>query len=300
MAKVTVGIPTFNNPAGLKRTLQCIVNQTHVDLEIIVSDNNSQTDTMRVVQQVDDPRIICYKQPKNIGALRNFEFVLSKATGDYFMWAADDDSWEKTYVSDLLAILVMYPNAIVAASNYKKFTEDGELKGLEQLTDTLHELGYADIIDAVFSLKKINVATYGLFRRKELQRILKDGFHRCDAPDRILFGDVAFGDHTVVLTNEYLYSREIHRRSFAVRNGIMQSKYLGSLVVAIARGRYYAEWLKILVKNRRHGGKRYFLRRFIQYVALVEFMLLKRLPITIFGLVPYGNRIRRVVKKCVA
>ena len=38
---VTVGIPTYNRPKGLERTLQCILNQTYANLEIIISDNCS-------------------------------------------------------------------------------------------------------------------------------------------------------------------------------------------------------------------------------------------------------------------
>jgi len=36
---VTVGVPTYNRPKGLKRALNSLVNQTYQNLEIIVSDN---------------------------------------------------------------------------------------------------------------------------------------------------------------------------------------------------------------------------------------------------------------------
>ena len=38
---VTVGIPTYNRPEGLERTLACITQQTYPNLEIIISDNCS-------------------------------------------------------------------------------------------------------------------------------------------------------------------------------------------------------------------------------------------------------------------
>lgn len=98
---ISVGIPTYNRPEGLKRTLNCITNQTYKNLEIIVSDNCSPNpEVERVVEKflVTDPRIIYYKQKENIGAANNFKFVLAKATGEYFMWAADDDEWENNFV----------------------------------------------------------------------------------------------------------------------------------------------------------------------------------------------------------
>ena len=38
---VTVGIPTYNRPEGLEKTLISIINQTYTNLVIIVSDNCS-------------------------------------------------------------------------------------------------------------------------------------------------------------------------------------------------------------------------------------------------------------------
>lgn len=38
---VSVWIPCYNRPEGLKRTLECITGQTYKNLEIIVSDNCS-------------------------------------------------------------------------------------------------------------------------------------------------------------------------------------------------------------------------------------------------------------------
>jgi hypothetical protein len=214
------------------------------------------------------------------------------------MWAADDDNWDKRYIEVLAGLLEKHPNAVVAASNYSKFTEDGVFKGQETLTDRISELTYRDIVDAVFSLRKINVATYGLFRREELQSVMRRGFRKCDAPDRVLFADVAFLDRTVLLTNEYLYQREMHRRSFAVRNGLAQNKYLALFTEYIGRVRYYIEYLRIIFNNRWHDDKMYFMRRLVLYIASMELMCVKRLPYRIVVLVPYNRKLRGLAKKC--
>lgn len=98
---VSVGIPTYNRPKGLQRTLECITQQTYKNLEIIVSDNCSPNPKVKdVVQkfQKKDKRIKYFRQDKNIFG-ENFTFVLRKSKGEYFMWAADDDSWEKQYIN---------------------------------------------------------------------------------------------------------------------------------------------------------------------------------------------------------
>ena len=103
---VSVGIPTFNRPRGLKRTLELISRQTYSNLEIIVSDNASPgLDTEEVVRQFasTDARIKYHRQQQNIGPIANFRFVLANASGDYFMWAADDDEWDAKFVETCLA-----------------------------------------------------------------------------------------------------------------------------------------------------------------------------------------------------
>jgi glycosyltransferase involved in cell wall biosynthesis len=103
---VSVGIPTFNRPEGLRRTLRLISAQTYRNLEILISDNASPgPDTEKVVRDFSaaDQRIKYFRQPANIGAIANFRFVLAKASGDYFMWAADDDEWDARFVETCLA-----------------------------------------------------------------------------------------------------------------------------------------------------------------------------------------------------
>jgi glycosyltransferase involved in cell wall biosynthesis len=98
---VSVGIPTYSRPDGLRRALTQICGQTYSNLEIVVSDNASPgRETSEVIAQFSarDSRINWHRQAANIGAWSNFKFVLAKATGEYFMWAADDDEWDPSFV----------------------------------------------------------------------------------------------------------------------------------------------------------------------------------------------------------
>jgi glycosyltransferase involved in cell wall biosynthesis len=92
--KVSIGMPTYNRPQGLKRALKGIVEQTYQNLEVIVSDNASPGDEVETVVcefMLCDARIQYYQQAENFGPEYNFQFVLDRATGDFFMWTSDDD-----------------------------------------------------------------------------------------------------------------------------------------------------------------------------------------------------------------
>lgn len=104
---VSVGIPTYNSPEGLCRTLECITQQTHNNLEIIVSDNCSPNPEVEKLVKAfidKDSRIQYFRQNENIGVINNFKFVLEKATGEYFMWAADDDQWASNFISECIKV----------------------------------------------------------------------------------------------------------------------------------------------------------------------------------------------------
>jgi len=98
---VSVGIPAYNRPGGLRRTLESITGQTYRNLEIIVSDNCSPDPNVehiaREFQKLDN-RVQYFRQTENTGAANNFRFVLGKARGEYFMWAADDDFISEDFI----------------------------------------------------------------------------------------------------------------------------------------------------------------------------------------------------------
>ncbi|CAG1021312.1 partial Glycosyltransferase GlyG, partial [Methylococcales bacterium] len=107
---ISIGIPTYNRPKGLLRTLRCMLAQTYKNIEIIVSDNSTPgpgVDSVLKMFAPTDRRIRFYRQTNNIGPTENFKFVLSKAGGAYFMWAADDDEWEPEFIERCLSLAVL-------------------------------------------------------------------------------------------------------------------------------------------------------------------------------------------------
>ena len=118
--------------------------------ELIISNNNSSDNTENSCKQYlkKDSRIKYFKQKKNLGFAKNFEFVLRKAKGKYFMLSAHDDLYKKTHIHDLLKIHKTNNKIAVAMS------------------DTIH-------IDK--KQKKIGAVTYdhSLFNKKNKNKLLK-------------------------------------------------------------------------------------------------------------------------------
>ena len=98
---VTIGMPVYNGEKYIKDALDSLLAQTFTDFELIISDNCSIDNTQEICEQYakKDTRIKYIRQVENLGALRNFLFVVDEAIGEFFMWAACDDTWDSAWVS---------------------------------------------------------------------------------------------------------------------------------------------------------------------------------------------------------
>ncbi|MDZ4202900.1 MAG: glycosyltransferase family 2 protein [Gallionella sp.] len=126
---ISVGIPTYNRPDGLRRTLGEISKQTYQNLEIIVSDNASPTNEVEnVVREfmLSDNRIRYFRQELNIGIQTNFQFVLEKSSGEYFIWCADDDWHKPEYIAALLEARHADESSVIAFCNFDIRDENGK------------------------------------------------------------------------------------------------------------------------------------------------------------------------------
>lgn len=128
---VTVGIPTYDRVIGLETTLKCIIDQTYKNLEIIISDNCS-TDPLVVVllekYAALDKRVKFYVQEKNLTIIPNFQFLLDKAVGEYFMWAADDDLWDNNFIEVCVNGMQTNADTVLCMPDLKIVGTDGNAK----------------------------------------------------------------------------------------------------------------------------------------------------------------------------
>ena len=170
---VSVGIPTFNRPEGLRRTLECMLRQSHDNLEIIVSDNASSDGRVREVLEkcrAADRRVHVHFQEKNRGPVFNFNYVLEQATGEFFMWAADDDEWSPTFIEDCLAEFARASTDTVAVALEAQYTRGKDRYEFFSEGAPFYDYVSDRSLDRLRHMLRHNYGNlfYSLFRRRAL------------------------------------------------------------------------------------------------------------------------------------
>ena len=121
--KISIGIPAFDAEKTIEKIIESILNQTIQDFEVIISDNASKDKTLEICKKYakNDTRIKIFSQEKNMGPYWNYDFVLQKAQGEYFVWFATDDEHGKTFLEKNLKELEENQNSVASISNVEYF-----------------------------------------------------------------------------------------------------------------------------------------------------------------------------------
>jgi glycosyltransferase involved in cell wall biosynthesis len=90
--RFSIVIPTFNRSEYLGKAIESALNQTFVDLEVVVSDNHSTDDTPDVVSAIGDPRIRYVRPPVHGPMPDHWDFAWRQCTGDFILLMGDDDA----------------------------------------------------------------------------------------------------------------------------------------------------------------------------------------------------------------
>lgn len=115
---VSIGVPVYNGEGSLRQALDSLLAQTFSDFELIISDNASTDGTEVICREYAgrDARVRYLRQVSNIGPAANFKFLLDRAQGEYFMWAACDDIRSADWLKINHDFLAAHPGHVASTS----------------------------------------------------------------------------------------------------------------------------------------------------------------------------------------
>lgn len=177
--QVSIGMPVYNGEPFIREALDSLLAQTFADFELIISDNASTDATEAICREyaAKDSRIRYLRQTENQGVLANYHYVLNKAVGKYFMWAAADDLQTPDFMELLVTTLDENPSFVCMMSDVVKIKDSIKNNGL---ITTLDDIRINDVKENWSKCRKkffrnppgnIFFCIYGIFRAKTIQSI---------------------------------------------------------------------------------------------------------------------------------
>lgn len=172
--KITVGIVTFNRPDFLKQAICSVLAQSFTNFELLISnDYVANKITIESLGINSDPRINIINQEVNLGEIKNLNYLLEIARGEWFVWLGDDDLLHPEFLmlaskailnSEDHNLVAFYTNYISASSPVGVFPKSLKSNHWEYYEPSKFLLDY--------SARKINlVGCYGVMLTSALRSI---------------------------------------------------------------------------------------------------------------------------------
>lgn len=107
--KLSVVIPLYNKEHEILRTLESVLSQRLLPVEIVVVDDGSTDGGPEVVESLHSPLIRLVSQPNSgVSVARNRG--VQEAQGTHICLLDADDFWEPEYLEQVMRLITLYPN----------------------------------------------------------------------------------------------------------------------------------------------------------------------------------------------
>ncbi len=88
---ISILLPVRNGADFIKESIDSVLAQDHQNFELLISDDSSTDNTLAIIAQYTDNRIIVFKQKNGLGQFGNFNFLLKNVTAPIAQFWSHDD-----------------------------------------------------------------------------------------------------------------------------------------------------------------------------------------------------------------
>ena len=123
MDKISVIVPVYNVEKYIEKSIISIINQSYTDIEIIVVNDGSTDDSIKICELLSkkDSRISIYnKENGGLSSARNFG--MNFATGKYVIFIDSDDYIDKDMLAELYGNITKYDADVSVCGIYNVYS----------------------------------------------------------------------------------------------------------------------------------------------------------------------------------
>lgn len=146
---------TYNQEDFVRDALDGAFNQTYSPLEIIVADDGSKDNTIKVIEEAitdykGPHKVVLHHNPKNVGIAQNVNNAMAIASGEYFILAAGDDKSLPERAQRTYEIFKQYPD--MTCVNFESIPCDANLQPMmkkrsQELVSNISSINIYDYLE---------------------------------------------------------------------------------------------------------------------------------------------------------
>ena len=175
--KIDILLATYNGEKYLREQIESILHQTYKNIHLIISDDKSTDNTREILKEYEKyNNIDIYYQEKNLGYVKNFEFLLKKVENKYYMLSDQDDVWLKEKVEKSIDTLkkndadLVFGDLEVVDENSAIELINDHYKKIDKSIYEKYKYDLNEVIDKKYKVRYKSI--HGIFKS------IKNGFNR--------------------------------------------------------------------------------------------------------------------------
>lgn len=118
--RFSIVIPVFNKEKYIKETILSVLNQTYDNYEIIIINDASTDNSLKIIEEVISDKAVIINNKNNLGlsASRNIGFEAS--SDKYVAFLDGDDVWDKNFLKEINELIINFPKESIFGTYYKE------------------------------------------------------------------------------------------------------------------------------------------------------------------------------------
>lgn len=179
-------MPSYNSASFIEESIQSIINQTHQNWELLITDDFSADNTIQIIENLAsrDSRIKLFQLKHNSGAAVARNHSIKHAKGRFIAFCDSDDLWKPAKLKEQIAFMIREGCAF-SYTSYDRINEDGtSLRGIDcKSAITYKDLlknNYIGCLTAMYDVEKLGKRYMPLLRKRQDWALWLQLLKECD------------------------------------------------------------------------------------------------------------------------
>lgn len=225
---VTVAVMSYNNASFVGQTVESVLAQEGVNLELLVFDDCSPDDSLQVLERYQqDPRFTYKVNERNLGMIGNYNQCLRSGSGRYVVVLGSDDIIYPGHLRSLVAAMDQHPQVALGYTQCLWIDQHGQV--LKHAVHPGHRAnnyvgGRDELVDLLTHDSYITPSA-AIFRRSALPGFtLEDG---CIHREQMLAGDWELWTRIAQVAPDFLFLNQASV-GYRIHGGQISQKFYAS------------------------------------------------------------------------